>query len=157
MKRTVRKRGDKSYTYLSLVESVHVDGNKTHQTLLRLGEVGELERSGQLDRIVAALSSYTDSHLVSADDLEAEGAPAFGAVAPIFSCVDRLGLREHFTHIGEARGSKNLADTVLVMVAGTGSVIRAPSAARSPSGWARSHSPMASPRRCSTIATGPSM
>lgn len=117
MKRTVRKRGDKSYIYLSLVESVRVDGKKTHQTLLRLGEVGELERTGQLNRIVAALSSYTEKYLVSAGDLEAEGAPAFGAVASIASYFDRFGLREHFAAIGEARGSKNLADTVLVMLA----------------------------------------
>ncbi|HEY1222973.1 MAG TPA: IS1634 family transposase, partial [Acidimicrobiales bacterium] len=117
VKRTVRRRGDKEYTYLSLVESVRIDGKKTHQTLLRLGEVGELERSGQLDRIIAALSSYTDKHLISADDLEGEGAPAFGAVAAVASYFDRLGLREHFSSIGDRRRSKNLADTVFVMVA----------------------------------------
>ena len=42
VKRTVRRRGDKEYVYLSLVESVRVNGKKTHQTLLRLGEVSEL-------------------------------------------------------------------------------------------------------------------
>ena len=47
VKTTVRKRGDKAYTYLSLVESVRVDGRMTHNTLLRLGEVSELRASGQ--------------------------------------------------------------------------------------------------------------
>ena len=117
VKRTVRKRGDKTYTYLSLVESVRIDGKKTHQTLLRLGEIGELERSGQLDRIVTALSNYTGQHLVAADELEGEGAPAFGAVAAISAYFDRLGLRQHFGSIGDRRGSKNLPDTVFVMVA----------------------------------------
>ena len=39
MKTTVRRRGDKHYRYLSLVEAVRVDGKNTHRTLLRLGEV----------------------------------------------------------------------------------------------------------------------
>ena len=96
MKRTTRRRGEKEYTYLSLVESVRVNGKKTHQTLLRLGEIGELERSGQLDRIVAALSGYTTKHFVAAEGLEGEGAPSFGATAAISAYFDRLGLREHF-------------------------------------------------------------
>jgi hypothetical protein len=96
VKRTTRRRGEKEYTYLSLVESVRVNGKKTHQTLLRLGEIGELERSGQLDRIVAALSSYTTKHFVAAEVLEGEGAPSFGATAAISAYFDRLGLRKHF-------------------------------------------------------------
>jgi hypothetical protein len=117
VKRTVRRRGDREYTYLSLVESVRVNGKKTHQTLLRLGEVGELERTGQLDRIVAALSSHTERHWIAAEDVEGEGAPSFGAVAAIASYFDRLGLAEHFSAVGDERHSKNLADTVFVMVA----------------------------------------
>jgi transposase len=117
VKRTTRRRGEKEYTYLSLVESVRVNGKKTHQTLLRLGEIGELERSGQLDRIVAALSSYTTKHFVAAEVLEGEGAPSFGATAAISAYFDRLGLREHFSAIGDRRRSKNLADTIFVMVA----------------------------------------
>lgn len=46
VKRTTRGWGEKEYTYLSLVESVRVNGKKTHETLLRLGEIGELECSG---------------------------------------------------------------------------------------------------------------
>ena len=117
VKRTVRKRGDKTYTYLSLVEAVRVDGKNTQRELLRLGEVGDLERTGQLDRIVAALSNYTDQHWVPVDELEGSGAPAIGAVAAVSSYFDRLGLRGQFSAVGAARGSKHLEDTVFVMVA----------------------------------------
>ncbi len=117
VKRTVRKRGDKIYTYLSLVEAVRVDGKNTQRELLRLGEVGDLERTGQLNRIVAALSNYTDQHWVPADELEGSGAPGIGAVAAVSSYFERLGLRAHFSTVGEARGSKHLEDTVFVMVA----------------------------------------
>ena len=46
VKTTVRKRGDKAYTYLSLVESVRIDGKMTHNTLLRLGEVTSCATAG---------------------------------------------------------------------------------------------------------------
>ena len=39
VKTTVRRRGDKEYRYLSLVEAVRVDGRSTHRTLLRLGDL----------------------------------------------------------------------------------------------------------------------
>ena len=58
VKTTRRRRGDKVYEYLSLVESVR-DGSKVgHRTLLRLGEVTALRESGQLERIVAALEAH---------------------------------------------------------------------------------------------------
>jgi transposase len=118
VKRTVRRRGDKEYVYLSLVESVRVNGKKTHQTLLRLGEVSELRDSGQLDRLITTLRNYSQgSWLEAGADITGAGAPAFGAVAAIASYFDRLGLRQHFAAIGEGRGSKHLDDTVFVMVA----------------------------------------
>ena len=117
VKRTVRKRGDKIYTYLSLVEAVRVDGKNTQRELLRLGEVSDLERTGQLDRIVAALSNYTDQHWVPAEEIEGAGAPSLGGVAAVASYFDRLGLSAHFSAIGDERGSSRLADTVLVIVA----------------------------------------
>jgi transposase len=117
VKRTVRRRGDKEYTYLSLVEAIRVNGKSTQRVLLRLGEVGELERTGQLDRIVAALRSYTEREWLAVDELEGKGAPSFGALAAVSSYFDRLGLRGHFADIGAKRGSKHLEDTVLVMVA----------------------------------------
>ena len=117
VKRTVRKRGDKEYTYLSLVESVRVDGKNTQRVLLRLGEVGDLERTGQLDRIIAALRSHTERQWMAADEVEGEGAPSFGALAAIAAYFSRLGLSDHFRSIGAVRGSKRLEDTVLVMMA----------------------------------------
>ena len=117
VKRTVRKRGDKRYTYLSLVEAVRSGGKNTQRELFRLGEVGELERTGQLDRIVAALSSYTTKHWIASDELEGAGAPSYGAVAAVASYFDRVGLRTHFAALGEGRRHQHLADTVFVMVA----------------------------------------
>ena len=117
VKRTVRRRGDKEYTYLSLVEAIRVNGKSTQRVLLRLGEVSELERTGQLDRIVAALRSYTEREWIAADEVEGAGAPSFGALAAVSSYFDRLGLRAHFAEIGAKRGSKHLEDTVVVMVA----------------------------------------
>lgn len=118
VKRTVRRRGDKEYVYLSLVESVRVNGKKTHQTLLRLGEISELRDSGQLDRLIGALCNYAaSSWLEAGSDITGAGAPAFGAVAAIASYFGRLGLAEHFGVIGERRGSVHLADTVFTMVA----------------------------------------
>jgi hypothetical protein len=117
VKRTVRRRGDKSYEYLSLVEAVRVNGKNTHTTLLRLGEVSELRESGQLDRIVKALSAYANGTYVDAGDLEALGAPSLGAVAAAWAYFSRLGLEEHFSSLGDGRRSHGLSDTVFSMVA----------------------------------------
>ena len=117
VKRSVRRRGDKEYTYLSLVEAVRVDGKNRQRELFRLGEVGDLERSGQLDRIVEALSKYAHGQWVEASSVEGNGAPSFGAIAAIAATFDRIGLRAHFSSLGAGRGSSHLADTVLVMVA----------------------------------------
>ncbi|MGB9112704.1 MAG: IS1634 family transposase [Acidimicrobiales bacterium] len=113
----MRKRGDKSYTYLSLVEAVRIDGKNTQKELFRLGEVGELERTGQLDRIVSALSTYTTRHFCATDELEGAGAPSYGATAAIATYFDRLGLRAHFDAAGAKSRHQHLADTVFVMVA----------------------------------------
>lgn len=117
VKRTVRRRGDKEYTYLSLVEAVRIDGKNRQRELLRLGEVGELDRNGQLDRIIAALTKYASGEWVEASGVKASGAPSFGATSAISAYFDRIGLRAHFSSVGEARGSAHLADTVLTMVA----------------------------------------
>ena len=58
VKTTRRRRGDKTYEYLSLVESVRVEGRNTHRTLLRLGEVTALRASGELERIITALENH---------------------------------------------------------------------------------------------------
>ena len=117
VKTTVRRRGDKTYRYLSLVEAVRVNGRGTHRTLLRLGEVSELRDTGQLDRIIAALSNHAEGTWLQAAELAGDGAPGFGAIAAIHHLFRRLGLDEHFQHLGDRRQAASLADTVFVMVA----------------------------------------
>ena len=60
VKTTVKRRGETEYTYLSLVEAVRDGRRVTQRTLLRLGEVSELRNSGQLDRIIEALSRHAE-------------------------------------------------------------------------------------------------
>ena len=117
VKTTVRRRGDKEYSYLSLVEAVRVDGRVTHRTLLRLGEVSELRESGQLDRIIASLQAHAAGTWLPVDGLAADGAPGFGAFAAVHAVFDRLGLDVHYGLVGGRRRSRQLADSVLVMVA----------------------------------------
>jgi hypothetical protein len=127
VKTTRRKRGDRTYTYLSLVEAVRVNGRGTHRTLLRLGEVSELRDTGQLERIIAALSNHADRTWLQADDLTGHGAPGFGAIAAIHHLFGRIGLDEHYEQLGDGRTSTSLADTVFVMVANR---LRSPSSKR---------------------------
>ncbi len=117
VKTTRRRRGDKTYEYLSLVESVR-DGAKTrHRTLLRLGEVTALRRSGRLDRIVAALEKHLETERVGVAALEAEGAPAVGGVACAAAVWQRLGLDGWFAAAGAERDAARLADAVFAMAA----------------------------------------
>lgn len=117
VKTTVRRRGDKTYTYLSLVEATRVDGKNTHNTLLRLGEVSELRESGQLHRIITALKAHVDGTWLDASELAADGAPGFGAVAAIHAVYCRLGLDVRYDSVGSRRRALHLADTVFVMIA----------------------------------------
>ena len=93
VKTTRRRRGDKVYEYLSLVES------------------------GQLERIVAALERHLRRERVDVRALAAEGAPGVGAVAAIWAVWQRLGLGEWFATVGAARGAKALEHAVFAMVA----------------------------------------
>ena len=114
VKTTRRRRGDKVYEYLSLVESVR-DGSKVgHRTLLRLGEVTALRESGQLERIVAALEAHLHRERVDVGALAASGAPAVAAVAAVWR---RLGLDGWFAGLGAGRGAAALEDAVFAMVA----------------------------------------
>jgi hypothetical protein len=117
VKTTRRRRGDKRYEYLSLVEAVR-DGDRTgHRTLLRLGEVTALRESGQLARIVAALERHLHGERVELDALSAEASRAVGAVAAVHTVWLRLGLDEHFAKVGADRGAEALEHSVLAMVA----------------------------------------
>ena len=117
VKTTRRRRGDKVYEYLSLVESVR-DGPKVgHRTLLRLGEVTALRESGQLERIVAALEAHLRRERVDVAAVAAEGAPAVGAVAAAATVWGRLGLDGWFAQVGAQRGAGALEHAVFAMVA----------------------------------------
>ena len=134
VKTTRRRRGDKVYEYLSLVESVR-DGSKVgHRTLLRLGEVTALRESGQLERIVAALESHLHKERVDVGALCAEGAPAVGAVAAVEAVWRRLGLGGFFAAVGAARGSAALEHAVFAMAANR---LLAPCSKRRLTEWAR--------------------
>jgi hypothetical protein len=117
VKRTVKRYGETTYEYLTLVEAVRREGKLVQRTLFRLGEVSELRESGQLDRIVKSLAAYTKGTYLEAGELEGLGSPSFGAVAAIRSYFCRLGLDEHFAVLGDGRRSRVLPDTVFAMVA----------------------------------------
>ena len=117
VKKTTRRRGDRTYTYLSLVEAARVEGRVKHNTLLRLGEITALRESGQLDRIIGALQAHADGTWLNAAELNADAAPGFGAIAAVRAVFERLGLDEHFDDVGGRRRSGRLSDTVFVMVA----------------------------------------
>jgi len=84
VKTTRRRRGDKVYEYLSLVESVRDGSRVGHRILLRLGEVTALRESGQLERIVAALESHLHKERVDVGALAAQEVPGVGAVAALW-------------------------------------------------------------------------
>jgi transposase len=116
VKTTRRRRGDKTYEYLSLVETVR-DGDRIgHRTLLRLGEVGALRASGQLERIVAALESHLTRQRVDVDAVAVADAPAIGAVAAVASVWQRLELGGWFAKVGAERGAELLEHAVAAMV-----------------------------------------
>ena len=134
VKTTRRRRGDRTYGYLSLVESVR-DGAKTrHRTLLRLGEVTALRRSGRLDRIVAALQKHLEAEHVDVGSLEAGGAPAVGAAACAAALWQRLGLDGWFARAGAERDAGRLGDAVFAMAANR---LVAPCSKRRLAEWAR--------------------
>lgn len=113
------RRGNRTYEYLSLVESVRVDGTNTHRTLFRLGEASALRESGELDRIIAALTAHAQRQWVEVDELAAEQAPAIGTIATIKTWWDKLDLDGLFDRIGaDSRAEFRLSDAIFAMVAG---------------------------------------
>jgi len=105
--------------YLSLVESVRVDGKNTHRTLFRLGEASALRETGEPDRIIAALQAHAERRNVELDQLEVDAAPMIGTMAVVRALWDELGLQALFDTIGEQAGCVfSLADAVFAMLAG---------------------------------------
>ena len=117
VKTTRRRRGDKTYEYLSLVESVRDGARTSHRTLLRLGEVTALRSTGQLERIVAALETHLRRERADPASLEADHARAVGGVACAWATWQRLGLDGWFAKMGADRGAERLADAVFAMAA----------------------------------------
>ncbi|MBK9178439.1 MAG: IS1634 family transposase [Acidimicrobiales bacterium] len=117
VKTTRRKRGDKTYEYLSLVEAVR-DGDRTgHRTLLRLGEVTALRASGQLERIIAALEAHLERDRIDVACLAAEETRVFGSITAVHTIWRRLGLDAWFAKVAADRGADALGDAVFTMVA----------------------------------------
>ena len=113
------RRANRTYEYLSLVESVRVDGKNTHRTLFRLGEASALRETGELDRIIAALQAHAERRYVDVDQLEVDAAPMIGTMAAVRALWDDLGLQGLFEGIGEQAGCAfSLADAVFAMLAG---------------------------------------
>jgi transposase len=113
------RRANRTYEYLTLVESVRVNGTNTHRTLFRLGEATALRESGELDRIIAALQAHAERRYVDLDELEAEQAPMIGTIAAVRHLWDELSLEQLFTTIGNEAGCAfSLADAVFAMLAG---------------------------------------
>ena len=94
IKTTRRRRGDKTYEYLSLVESVRLGGRNTHRTLLRLGEVTALRESGELERAIAALSNHLERDRLNAVAMTAEDARSVGSIAVVATVWERLSNSE---------------------------------------------------------------
>lgn len=117
MKTTRRKRGDKTYEYLSLVESVRVDGKHTHRTLLRLGEVTALRASGELERVITALENHIQRDQIAVATMTAEETRIVGSTAAIAAVWERLGLDVWFAKQAADRGSGLLSEAVFAMVA----------------------------------------
>jgi len=117
VKTTRRRRGDKTYEYLSLVETVRDGARIGHRTLLRLGEVTALRESGQLERVVTALESHLRRERIDVNRLVAHDAPAVGAVAAVDALWQRLGLEGWFAKVGAERGAEVTEHAAFAMVA----------------------------------------
>ena len=117
VKTTRRRRGDKTYEYLSLVESVRVEGKNTHRTLLRLGEVTALRASGELERIITALENHLQRDQVAVAAMSAEDTRVVGSTAGVAAVWAQLGLDVWFAKQGADRGAEALSEAVFAMVA----------------------------------------
>jgi transposase len=113
------RRANRTYEYLTLVESVRVNGTNTHRTLFRLGEATALRESGELDRIIAALQTHAERRYVDLDDMEVDQAPMIGTMAAVRHLWDELDLEQLFAGLGEQAGCAfPLADAVFAMLTG---------------------------------------
>ena len=110
------RSGKRTYSYLTLAESYRNEsGQPRHRIVARLGEVSDLKSSGELERIVEALSVQLGRG--PGIELSAESAPSYGAMTASDAYFSRLLLDELFAAIGRRRRSVGLSDAVFAMVA----------------------------------------
>ena len=89
----------RSDSYLTFAESYRNEsGQPRHRVVARLGEVTDPKSSGELERIVDALSVQLGREPNS--ELSAESAPSYGAMAACDAYFSRLLLDELFGAIG---------------------------------------------------------
>jgi len=106
----------RSERYLTLAESFrNEDGQPRSRIVARLGEVSEMTTSGELERIVDALSAQLGRG--ACVELTAESAPSYGAMAACDAYFSRLLLDDLFDTLGARRRSAGLSDAVFAMVA----------------------------------------
>ncbi|HEX2027038.1 MAG TPA: IS1634 family transposase [Nitriliruptorales bacterium] len=119
IKSTAVRRGKRVYEYLSLVEGYRDEqGRPRHRTLFRLGEASKLRQTGELDRIIGALTAHAQGRFVDAGAIEAASAPSIGGITAVSAWWDRLGLGDFFAWAAEEAGlSWSLADAVFAMCA----------------------------------------
>lgn len=79
-KKTRVGSGQKTYTYLQLVESVWRNGRPTHRVVANLGREDRVDPD-QVDRLIRALAPYTGREVYALEDLELVGARDYGVVA----------------------------------------------------------------------------
>ncbi len=115
VKSTTVRAGKRTYRYLTLVESFREGSRVRQRVVARLGEESELVASGELDRIVDALSGRLARPGPTA--VVAESAPSFGGVAAVAAYFFRLGLGELFAAVGAKRRALLVPDALLAMVA----------------------------------------
>ena len=98
------RTGKKTYRYLTLAESFRDESGRPRSRIVaRIGEVSEMTTSGELERIVEALSAQLGRG--SSPQLTAESAPSYGAMAACDAYFSRLLLDELFDKIGRRRRS----------------------------------------------------
>lgn len=76
--RVPKKNSDEEYEYLQILESYHQDGQSKHRVVANLGRLDKL--GGKLDRLVEALSKYTNKPLVMPEHIEAADGQQWGHI-----------------------------------------------------------------------------
>jgi hypothetical protein len=128
-KRVQVRRGDKTYTYLKLVESYRDQGRVRQRVIVNLGREDVLKSSGQLDHLAAAFTRL--------DPPAAGTRRQVGALLLVRHYLDRLGLVKAVDAAAPMRGRAQLThgEVIAALVANR---LSAPSPLYDIAGWASS-------------------